>query len=168
MKNTALFGCLFIVAVVILVPLDISTIKRGDQVEKIQTSTLLAKVDTLAIGKIQKITITPDELSSQQFQTEITSQDDIQYVMGLLSHADTNSGGGHNTPIYECTLTFATSTDTSRFLVSARQYDPNDGYMTDLFYTKLSNGTYIRGNPPTIRVPDLGRWLMQREPKGAR
>jgi hypothetical protein len=167
MKNTALLICLFIVAVIILVPIDISTIKRSDQTEKGETSTLLAKATTLAASKIQKITITPDELSSQQFQAEITSQGDIQYVMGLLSHTDTKSSGGHNTPIYDCTLTFTTSTDTTRFLVSACQYDPDDGYMTDLFYTKLSNGAYVRGNPPTIRVPDLGKWLMQREPKGA-
>ena len=100
--------------------------------------------------------------------TEITAQNDIQHVMGLLSHGDTQLNDGHNTPIYDCTLTFTTSTGTVSFLASARQYDPNDCYMTDLFFTKMSDGTYVRGNPPTIRIPDLGGWLMQREPKGTR
>jgi hypothetical protein len=165
MKNVILLACI-IIAVIVLVPLDISTLERSDREEAIQKRALLTKVSALAVDKVQKITITPDDLSTNQFQTEITAQDDIQYVMGLLSRADTKLNDSHNTPIYDCTLTFTTSTGTVRFLASAGQYDPNDCHLTDLFYTKISDSAYVRGNPPTIRIPELGSWLMQREPKG--
>lgn len=167
MKNVVLLSCV-IIAVIVLGSLGISTLERSNAGEAIQTRALLTKVGALAADKVQKITITPDDLSTKQFQIEITAQDDIQYVMQLLSRADTKLNDSHNTPIYDCTLTFTTSTGTVRLLASVRQFDPNDCYLTDLFYTKISDGTYVRGNPPTIRIPELGSWLMQREPNGKR
>ncbi|MCE0496931.1 MAG: hypothetical protein LV481_03175 [Methylacidiphilales bacterium] len=167
MKKVALLGCV-IIAATVLGPIDISTLERSNREEEIRTNALLAKVSALAADKIQKITITPEQLSTKQFQTEITAKDDIQYVRGLLNRANTQLNDSHNCPIYDCTLTFTTSTGTVRFLASACQYDPNDCYVTDLFYNKLPGNGYIRGNPPTIKIPDLGSWLMQREPKGTR
>src|ERR1039457_1542645 len=91
-----------IIAVTVLGPIDISTLERSNREEEIQTSALLAKVRDLASDKIQRITITSEQFSSKQFQTEITAQDDIQYVMGLISRADTKLNDSDNTTIYDC------------------------------------------------------------------
>ena len=66
MKRVVLLGCV-IIAVIILAPIDFSTLERSNREKEIQTSALLTKVRDLAADKIQKITITPDDLSAKQF-----------------------------------------------------------------------------------------------------
>jgi len=125
------------------------------------------KAKGVSTNRLVSIEILPDQLATSSFRKVITNANDLVGVSNAFASADRKPVGGHNGPIYECTLVLKfDGGKESKFLASVHKRQTNDLYVTDTFWQLNSNGCYDRGRPRRVRIPGLGNWIAQQEPRG--
>ena len=125
------------------------------------------RVKGISTNKLVSVEILPDQLATNGFRKVISNMDDLVRVSNAFASADRTPLGGHNGPIYECTLVLKfDGGKESRFLASVHKRQPNDLHVTDTFWELNRNGCYDRGRVRRVRIPGLGNWIAEQEPRG--
>ena len=124
-------------------------------------------VKAFSTNNIVEVRITQDQLWTNSFTAIITNSSDIETVRKGLAQVDNVTVSGHSGPIYECTLSMRLlNGETVAYLGTVHKYETNDLFLSDTFWRSNNGGDLVRENPRRVRVPGLGQWMINKEPRG--
>lgn len=119
------------------------------------------------VKELESVSILPGQLSRKDFTTEITNKNDLEVIEESLRHTDSKRVGGHHGPVFECVVVLkARNEDALKLAGSVHKQQLNDLYLSPTFLVETKPGVFSGGTPVSVRLPGLGQWVMEKEPKG--
>jgi len=127
---------------------------------------LLEKISKIARSDINHVTIlSGNNLDKNGPKKEIRDNAKIKAFRQLLNEVDKGTVGGHNSPIYECVLSFSIENNLSVcFLGTVYKKNPDDFFLNNDFYVKTGEGRYYRLAKKPVRIKNMGPWIIQNGP----
>jgi len=129
---------------------------------------LTSEIKSVASTQIKSVLVEQYDQVPTSFRKEITNPNKVNKVLAYLKLADTKPiVGSHVYPLYKCTMTFnSTSGRVLRVLVEVLSDKPEDAYLSDDFYVRQNDGTFVQYNMKPVYVAGLGSWLIGEVPEG--
>jgi hypothetical protein len=155
----------------ILFALLVAIFIGGTTYEWVTTKTdrteLIKRVQSIASEGIERIILTPYQLSAENWTIVLSDNEDISTIKASIKNADIQSVMGHSASIGEWTITFVTRTGKKyRFLADVFNHQPNDIFISDTYLIETKEGQWTGSGARRIRLPDSAAWIMKKAPQG--
>lgn len=158
-KILSLFLPSLLLATIVIAIISI-TLKHS--IKEINSGSQLVEIKEFLNFPLKEILIQPTHYSRKNFLYKIDETKELDKIRKQLKNICLSSPSGHSGPIYESIMILKTRKGELKYLASVHKYEKKD-----LFITRLKDMQKdINSIPMSMRVFNLGRWILDKAPKG--